>query len=144
VANIVHEFFVKAQPERVFPLVATPQGLDKWWTKESSGDFREGGSVRLIFGPDYLWEAKVTRCATPSLLELKITQADPDWDGTLVGFELASEKNGATRVRFYHTGWPEENAHWRISNFCWAMYLRILRRNVEYGDTVPYERRLDV
>lgn len=47
-------------------------------------------------------------------------------------------------VRFYHTGWPTENAHWRISCYCWAMYLRVMRRYLEHGDIVPYENRLDV
>jgi hypothetical protein len=32
----------------------------------------------------------------------------------------------------------------RRSSYCWAMYLRILRRYLEHGETVPYERRLDV
>ena len=56
---------------------------------------------------------------------------------------LAPEGEGATRVKFHHTGWPEENEHWRVSCFCWARYLRI-RRNVEYGETVEYERHLEV
>ena len=37
-----------------------------------------------------------------------------------------------------------ELEHYRISNCCWAMYLRILRRYLEYGETVSYEDRLDV
>jgi len=32
----------------------------------------------------------------------------------------------------------------RISTHCWAMYLRILRRHFEHGESVPYEDRLDV
>lgn len=143
-ADIIHEFTVKAPPERVFQSFATPAGLDTWWTKSSSGAMREGSDVRLYFGPQYDWQAKVTRHAAPSSFELQMTQAHPDWMGTRVGCELHAEGKGATRVRFYHTGWPEENEHWRISCFCWAMYLRILRRNVEYGETVEYEKRLDV
>jgi hypothetical protein len=50
----------------------------------------------------------------------------------------------AAQVRFHHLGWPEANEHYRISCFCWAMYLRIMKRNLEYGETVPYERRLAV
>lgn len=47
-------------------------------------------------------------------------------------------------VLFYHTGWKEANAHYRISAFCWAMYLRLLKRYVESGERVRYEERLDV
>ena len=32
----------------------------------------------------------------------------------------------------------------RTSCYCWVMYLRILKRYVEHGEMVPYERRLDV
>jgi len=27
---------------------------------------------------------------------------------------------------------------------CWAMYLRILGRHLEHGESVPFEKRLDV
>ncbi|HET7750820.1 MAG TPA: SRPBCC domain-containing protein [Terriglobales bacterium] len=143
-ADIIHEFTVKAPPARVFEMFATPAGLEKWWTKTSNGEMCEGGTVRLYFGPQYDWQAKVTRHVAPSSFELQMTQAHRDWMGTRVGCELHPEGKGATRVRFYHTGWPEENEHWRVSCFCWAMYLRILRRNLEYGETVEYEKRLDV
>lgn len=58
-----------------------------------------------------------------------------------VGCQLDGEP--ATRVRFYRTGWPTQNEHWRISCYCWAMYLRLLRRYLENGETVPYEQRLE-
>ena len=143
-ADIIHEFSVKAAPERVFQSFATPAGLDTWWTKVCKGEFRENGVVQLYFGAEYDWRAKVTRYVRPSLFEVQITEAHPDWVGTRVGCELSPEGNDGTRVRFHHAGWPEPNEHWRVSCFCWAMYLRILRRNLEYGETVEYERRLEV
>ncbi len=39
---------------------------------------------------------------------------------------------------------PAETAHHRVSCFCWGMYLRILERWLEHGETVPYARRLEV
>jgi hypothetical protein len=72
-----------------------------------------------------------------------MTRADDDWLGTRVGFRL-EPRDGATWVHFYHTGWPTANEHHRISCHCWAMYLRLLRRHLEHGESVPYEDRLDV
>ena len=72
-----------------------------------------------------------------------MTKSDADWNGSRVRFELSPHKAG-TWVRFSHTGWPGLNEHYRISNFCWAMYLRVLRRFLEHGETVPYDQRLDV
>jgi len=48
----------------------------------------------------------------------------------------------ATRVRFSHSGWGSESEHFRVSSYCWAMYLRVMRRFVESGEQVPYEDRL--
>jgi len=78
-----------------------------------------------------------------SEFELELTRADTEWVGTNVGFHLQAT-GGATQVRFHHTGWPDASEHYRISCYCWAMYLRILRRHLEHRESVPYERRLDV
>ena len=69
--------------------------------------------------------------------------SDKDWEGSKVGFRLTAN-NKTTDVQFYHTGWNEDNEHLRISNFCWAMYLRILKRYLEFGEFVPYSNRLQV
>jgi len=143
-AEIIHEFTVKAPPQSVFDMFAAPAGLDKWWTRESSGEPKLGAPYRLFFGRDYEWKGKVTECAPGLAFELQITDAHEDWVGTKVGCKLTKEGQGATRVLFHHTGWPSANEHWRISNFCWAMYLRILRRSLEFGDIVSYEQRLSV
>jgi uncharacterized protein YndB with AHSA1/START domain len=143
VSDILHDFPIKASAERVFAGVSTPEGLDRWWTKRSTGKSVEGAEYELWFGPEYDWRAKVTRCVPDSEFELEITRADKDWLGTRVGFRL-EHRDGATRVRFHHAGWPSANEHYRISTYCWAMYLRVFRRFLEHGEVVPYEKRLDV
>jgi hypothetical protein len=47
-------------------------------------------------------------------------------------------------VLFSHIGWPTLSEHFAVSSFCWAMYLRIMRRALEYGEDVPYDARLEV
>ncbi|HXW54754.1 MAG TPA: SRPBCC domain-containing protein [Candidatus Cybelea sp.] len=142
-ADILQEFTVKASPERVFDMFATPDGLDRWWTQSSSGQAKENAEYRLCFGPGYDWRARVTRCSPGSAFELLMTQAHEDWKGTRVGCQLEPDGTSGTLVRFYHAGWPEQNEHWRVSCYCWAMYLRLLRRNLEHAEFVPYEKRLD-
>jgi uncharacterized protein YndB with AHSA1/START domain len=142
-ADIFHDFLVKAPATKVFDAISTPNGLDQWWTKRSAGEPKEGAEYELWFGPQYDWRAKVTKCVKDSTFELQMARADVDWMGTRVGFHL-QDKNANTSVYFYHIGWPSQNEHWRISCYCWAMYLRIMRRYVEHGEFVPYEKRLDV
>jgi uncharacterized protein YndB with AHSA1/START domain len=141
--DILHAFPIAVIPARVFAGVTTPAGLDEWWTKRSAGKPAVGAEYELWFGPEYDWRARVTRCDPGSEFELEMTRADKDWQGTRVRFQLAP-KDGGTWVEFAHTGWAAANEHYRISCCCWAMYLRILRRYLEHGESVPYEKRLDV
>lgn len=142
-ADILHDFPIQAPPERVFALVTTPEGLDQWWTATSGGTPGPGAEYALGFGPGYQWRARMTRYERPRVVEFEMTESDADWNGSRVGFEL-TPAGGGTQVRFYHTGWPDPNAHYRTSSFCWAMYLRVLKRHLEFGETVPYDQRLDV
>jgi uncharacterized protein YndB with AHSA1/START domain len=141
--DIVHDFPVSAPPERVFASLSDPAVLDAWWTLRSSGEPRVGATYELFFGEPYDWRATVTRCEPCTAFELTITKADQDWCDTIVSIDLAPI-SGGTQVRFAHRGWPEPNAHYRTSSFCWAMYLRLMKRHVETGERVPYNIRLDV
>jgi len=143
VPDILQDFPIKADPKQVFQTVSAPAGLDQWWTKTCAGQPRLGATYELGFGADYAWRASVTKCEPGRLFELTLVRADDDWTGSRVRFELAPSGLG-TQLRFSHRGWPTENEHYRVSCHCWAMYLRVLRRYVDFGETVPYEARLDV
>ncbi len=142
-ADIFHNFSIEAPAEKVFEAISLSEGLDKWWTKASAVNPLRGGMYTLDFGPEYIWNAIVTEYVKDKVFELKMTEADADWLGTKIGFILIAHKNKTT-VNFYHTGWPQKNEHYKISSYCWAMYLRILKRHLEYGEWVPYEKRLQV
>jgi uncharacterized protein YndB with AHSA1/START domain len=142
VPDIFHDFPIFAPAQAVFDGVSMPAGLDQWWTDRSSGTPKRGNEYGLWFGPKFAWAARVTECVAREKFELEITKADADWTGTKIGFAL-SPIEGGTQVRFHHNGWPHLNDHYRISCYCWAMYLRILKRYIEHGETVPYAKRLE-
>ena len=142
-ADILHEFPIKAPIGKVFDAIASPAGLDNWWTKRASGKAELGAVYELGFGPGYDWRAVVSDCVPDSRFGLEMAQADEDWMGTRLEFVL-EKQSGVTLVKFSHTGWPSANEHHRISNYCWAMYLRLLKRYVEHGEVVAYEDRLEV
>jgi uncharacterized protein YndB with AHSA1/START domain len=141
--DILQNFPIQAPPSRVFEAVSAPALLDQWWTIRSTGQPTVGSIYELDFGPEYQWQAIVTKAVPGEAFELKLTRADADWVGSTVGFELAPSGSG-TAVRFAHRGWPLANDHYRTSCHCWALYLRILRRHLEHGESVPYDQRLDV
>jgi uncharacterized protein YndB with AHSA1/START domain len=141
-ADIYHNFTINATPGKIFEAISRSKGLDNWWTKSSDVNPEPGGVYNLSFGPLYQWKAVVSKYTTDKVFELEITEADSDWLGTRVGFSL-NDKGGITELCFYHTGWPQLNDHYKISSFCWAMYLRILKRFVEFGERVSYDDRLN-
>jgi uncharacterized protein YndB with AHSA1/START domain len=143
VAEIVSDVLINAPPSAVFRGVSTPAGLDAWWTLTSAGMPAVGAEFELGFGPGYEWRARVTRCRPDAEFEIELLESHPDWAGTRVGFRIEQGETH-TKLGFYHTGWPEANEHWRTSCYCWPIYLRLLRRNLEHGEVVPYEKRLDV
>jgi hypothetical protein len=69
-----------------------------------------------------------------------MTVSDQDWDPTSFGFDLFEIEEGI-QLRFYHIDWPQCNAHFRRSSFCWAMLLNGLKNYVEKGIIVPFEER---
>ncbi len=142
--DIFHDLHIHAPPEKVFQAVATPAGLDRWWTKRSQGEPVSGSTYEFWFAPEFDWRGVVRR-TTPNIeIEWEFTRADNDWVGTRLGLRLTAKHEGkCTELSFHHTGWPERNAHYRGTCFCWAMYLRLLKRYLEKGETVPYEERLE-
>ncbi|MCO6509826.1 MAG: SRPBCC domain-containing protein [Aridibacter famidurans] len=146
--DIYHQFPVFAPANEVFEAVATPKGLDAWWTLSSKGEPAEGNVYELFFGKGYDWRGHVTECVPNEVFELEIYDSMPDWENTRVRFELTEADPSAssaaeTSVFFSHTGWPDDNDHYRISSFCWAMYLRLMKKYVEDGTVVEYAKRLD-
>lgn len=142
-ADIFHYFPIKASIDKVFEAISTPAGLDVWWTKKCDGKPSPGETYSLYFGEQYNWKGIVSKCVPNKEFELTMTVCDDDWMSSKVGFTLI-ENPKTIQVHFYHTGWKESNEHYRISNFCWAMYLRLLKRYLEFGELVPYENRLNV
>ncbi|MCC6929136.1 MAG: SRPBCC domain-containing protein [Gemmatimonadaceae bacterium] len=138
-SSILHDFPIRASAATVFAAVVSP---DTWWTLESDVQAALGSTSRLYFGEGYDWRALVSACEPGVTFEWTFTDAMPDWMGTRLRFDL-TEADGVTAVHFAHHGWETASEHFRVSSFCWAMYLRLLRRTVETGEVVPYARRLD-
>ena len=140
--DILHDFFIKATPEQVYDMVSTGEGLDRWWTKRAKGEAMAGKEFVLWFSPEYDWRARVTHAQRATSFEIVMTRSDDDWHDTRIRFEF-ERLEGGTRVRFAHSGWAEASEHFRVSSYCWAMYLRLLKRYLEKGEMVEYQYRDD-
>ncbi len=139
-ADIEQELLIAASPAQLFTAVTTPAGLDSWWTLSSDGKPVAESEYTLGFGPGYDWRARVQDVELDHVFELLITEADDDWRGTQVRFEITASDDRC-RLRFRHLGWNEASRHYRVSCHCWALYLRLLRRYLEFAEIVPYDQR---
>jgi uncharacterized protein YndB with AHSA1/START domain len=140
-ATIYHDFNIRAEQSAVFELLSTAAGLDHWWTQHCSGKSQLGSTFELSFGEGYVWTALVTKLIPDQEFELTMIKADSDWEGTRIGFQI-EQGPGSVIIRFSHQGWPAENQHYRLSSYCWAMYLRLAKRFLEKGERFPFENRL--
>lgn len=138
--DIVMSFPIDRDVTTVFDAMTSPSGLDTWWTLDSDGTPEMGAWYRFGFGPATQWSGVVTRCEAPHAFEWTMGDSDPDWQGTRVGVVLTETPTGV-HVEFAHRGWRDANAHFRGSTYCWATYLRILKRALEHGDRVAYADR---
>ena len=138
--DILHELQIGAPSAAVYEAVSSAEGLSAWWTLRTEGVPVLGQLYTLDFGPEYIWSARVTSCLAPDHIEWEFINAEPDFTGTRLRIEL-NESTGKTTATLAHTGWKEANAHFRVSSYCWALYLRLLRLYVEEGTIVPYSER---
>ncbi len=141
-AEITHDLPIAASRAAVYAAVTSPSCLDAWWTLHCEGIPVVGTPYLLYFGEGYDWRGRVVRAEADQEFAIEITVASGDWVGTTVSFRL-EQGEGMTWLRFRHAGWADASDHFRITSYCWALYLRLLRRWVERGEVVPYEHRLE-
>jgi uncharacterized protein YndB with AHSA1/START domain len=139
--DIFHNLIIEAPAHIVLECITSPEGLDNWWTKTSKGKPEPGTAYELYLGSQFKLNGIVTKFIPGKMFELRITAADYEWMNTRIGF-LLENIGDATRIEFYHKGWQQKNDQYKITCYNWAMYLRVLKRHLEFGDRIPYEQRL--
>jgi uncharacterized protein YndB with AHSA1/START domain len=138
--SIYHDFEVKAPINRVYEAVTEPLHLVNWWPLKCKGKPVQGEEYNFFFTPECDWYGTVIKSQEGKSFSIKMTQSDEDWDSTSFGFDL-EQSGDRVRVKFWHKGWPECNAHFKSSSFCWAILLNGLRNYLEKGIIVPFEER---
>lgn len=139
-ADIYHDLWIKASSSKVFEAISRPKSIDSWWTNRCEGHIEKGATYRFYFSMEYDWYAQVEHLEIDKHISWTMTQSDHDWNGTTLGFIL-SEENGLVHVQFSHKSWKEINIHFRRTSYCWAMYLRLLKRFIEEGEVIQFDQR---
>jgi len=138
--SIYHNILIKTSVDKVFEAVSDPKHLINWWPSICTGKPMVGEEYNLFFTEEYNWYGIVNEYDFNRKFVIKMTRTSENWDSTSFGFEV-EEMNENVLLRFFHSGWKEQNDHFRITSFCWAMLLNGLKNYLEKGTIIPFEER---
>ena len=129
---IKHLFHINTLKDNVFKALSTIEGLAGWWTVQTSGECKIGGTIEFRFGEMGFCSMKVLESKPSEWIKWECVAGPPDWIGTTIGFYL-DENDNKTRVRFEHSGWKEANDFYGACSFAWGRYMESLRQLCQTG-----------
>lgn len=146
-ADIVHRIGIKAPVAKIHDALVTIPGLAGWWTSDTTGNAQEGGNIVFTFktpSGDLLGQMgfKVIQ-VSPNQVHWKCTEADPEWVGTTVTFDMTYQDN-MTILLFGHRNWKEQSEGCAHCSMKWATFLLSLKSYVETGKGLPSPNDLKI
>ena len=138
--NILHRISIDAPAEGVHELIATTDGIARWWTgRPLEGSTEAGGRFSLYFG-DASKPAAVMHVVadTPGEITWRVEDGPGSWIGTLITFTLRPHGDDATTLLFTHAGWQEESEFMSGCSSNWGSYLTSLKAGAETGEFAAY------
>lgn len=139
--DIIHRVGIKAPPSKVYAALSTIEGLAGWWTRETSGASRPGGTIDFRFSSP---SGERIGGMTMEVLSLdrdrnvhwRCKAGPEEWIGTDVVFQLAPDGDH-TIVRFGHRNWRQAVEFTEHCSTKWATFMLSLKDLVETGKGRP-------
>ncbi len=115
-ADIKHSVQIPAAPAVIYPLVATAEGLARWW----SADVVEADGVVALgfFNRTTIYRLRL-QVDKPGTHVEWLCESGDEWGGTRLIFRLEAGKAG-TLLRFAHAGWRAESEYFLSCNTTWG------------------------
>ncbi len=140
-ADIIHRVGIKASPADVYAALATVEGVAGWWTKETTGASKPGGTVGVRFltpqGKELgAMSMEVLALEPDRRVQWRFREGPEEWIGTDVTFDLAQDGD-TTVVLFGHRNWREPVEFMAHCSMKWAIFMLSLRELVETGRGRP-------
>lgn len=132
--------YIKVPAKVIYKALTTMDGLAEIWTKDCKVADREGTYHTFNFGPADTVVFRIDALVPAKKVEWLCVQSDPDWEGTVVTFEL-QDLAGKSAVTLRHHGWKEVNAYFDYCSYNWSFFLYSLKRYCEEGRGIPYQDR---
>lgn len=138
--DILHRISIDAPIERVHDLIATPDGLARWWTgRPVDGSSEVGGHFSVCFGDvDKPVAVMQVLADTPTEIAWRVVEGPDSWLDTRITFALRREAADGTTLLFTHAGWPEASEAMSGCTTNWGAYLTSLKTGAESGRFAAY------
>jgi uncharacterized protein YndB with AHSA1/START domain len=133
--DILHRISIDAPVDSVHTLLATTDGIARWWTgRQLDGSTRVGDTFALYFG-DADKAAAVMRVETDTPHEVTwlVIEGPDDWIGTRITFSLRANGEDDTTLLFTHSGWEQASEFMGGCSTNWGAYLTSLKQGAETG-----------
>lgn len=132
--DILHRISIDAPQKRVHDLIASTDGIARWWTgRPLAGEHAVGGRFRVYFGqaeqPAAVMEVLTD---TPDEVVWRVTDGPESWLDTRITFALRPAASGTTLL-FTHAGWAEASEFMSGCSTNWGAYLTSLKTGAESG-----------
>lgn len=134
--DILHRFTIDARRERVHDLIATKEGVERWWTAHpNTGDET---TLQVFIGGDDPAAVMHVVEDTPERIVWRVVDGPADWVGTAITFALQRRLDDGTTLLFTHGDWREANEFMHGCSTNWGAYLTSLKSGAERGQFAAY------
>src|SRR4051812_35571943 len=104
--DILHRVGIRSSMDDVYQALSTRDGLAAWWTNDTKGESKVGGTLAFRFGPPGGFDMKVLDLQPAKHVRWEVIDGPADWVGTTIRFDLKREDD-QTIVLFKHEAWKE-------------------------------------
>jgi uncharacterized protein YndB with AHSA1/START domain len=131
--DILHRVSIAAPAREVHDLIASTDGIERWWTGRTvGGSAAVGERLSLYFsrGDEPSAVMEVVSDAADEIV-WSCVDGPEDWLQTRVTFALKPAADGGTTLLFRHAGWREQNEFMGGCTTNWGAYLTSLKSGAE-------------
>src|SRR5262245_9852258 len=138
--DILHRAGIKSSSDEVYKALTTREGLAAWWTSNTQGESKVGGTVKFRFSSGGTeiggFDMKVLELQPARRVLWQVVDGPEEWIGTRVSFDL-KQSGDHSIVLFKHQDWKEPVEFMHHCSTKWAVYLMSLKSLVEARKGTP-------
>ncbi|WP_152270735.1 SRPBCC family protein [Agriterribacter humi] len=120
-ADINHQIAIKASAKKIYELISTKEGIQKWLTKgdgwKIKGKENLGDTLLFYFGENH-HEMKISKLEPNKEVKWACIVGHPEWIGTSVSFIIES-KGAENILHFAHKGWTKRTNFFKQCSQVW-------------------------